>query len=103
MMLSRGQIDRVAGFDARPRADAAPGQGSAGPGVRSKPFVMAALPDDTTNRKNIFLLIQLRWIAVVGQIVTIAVVQFGLGITLPLQPMAAVLGALMVLNLASLA
>ena len=64
---------------------------------------MAALPDDTTNRKNIFLLIQLRWIAVVGQIVTIAVVQFGLGIALPLRPMSAVLGALMVLNLASLA
>jgi two-component system, sensor histidine kinase RegB len=101
-MLSQGQIDRVAGFDPRPHADAVPGQTSAQSGARSRPFVMAALPDDTTNRKNIFLLIQLRWIAVVGQIVTIAVVQFGLGIALPLRPMSAVLAALMALNLASL-
>ncbi|MEW6645465.1 MAG: ATP-binding protein [Pseudomonadota bacterium] len=61
------------------------------------------LPDDITNRKNILLLIQLRWIAVVGQIATIAVVQVGLGIELPLVPMGAVLAALVALNLASLA
>jgi two-component system sensor histidine kinase RegB len=60
------------------------------------------LPDDTTNRKNIILLIQLRWIAVIGQIATIAVAQIGLGIALPLVPMAVVLGALVLLNLASL-
>jgi two-component system, sensor histidine kinase RegB len=101
-MSSQGQIDRVAGFDPRLQVDAAPGQASAQSGARSRPLVMAALPDDTTNRKNIFLLIQLRWIAVVGQIVTIAVVQFGLGIALPLRPMSAVLAALMALNLASL-
>ena len=47
---------------------------------------------DTTNRKNMLLLIQLRWIAVVGQIVTIAVTEFVLGITLPLGSMAIVLG-----------
>jgi two-component system sensor histidine kinase RegB len=53
---------------------------------------------DTTNRKNMLLLIQLRWIAVVGQIVTIAIVQLALGIVLPLSTMALVLGALVLLN-----
>jgi two-component system, sensor histidine kinase RegB len=59
------------------------------------------LNSDTTNRKNVLLLIQLRWIAVTGQIVTIAVVHFGLGIALPLDSMALVLGALVALNLVS--
>ena len=40
------------------------------------------------------LLIQLRWTAVIGQIVTIGFVDFWLGIALPLAPMAAVIGAL---------
>ena len=47
------------------------------------------------------LLIQLRWIAVAGQIITIAVVQFGLGAALPLVEMSYVIGALVTLNLAS--
>jgi two-component system sensor histidine kinase RegB len=59
--------------------------------------------DDTTNRKNMFLLIQLRWLAAIGQIVTIAVVQYIVGIDLPLAPMAIVLGALIALNLGSIA
>jgi len=58
--------------------------------------------DHTANRKNMYLLIQLRWIAVVGQIVTIALVQIGLGIALPLGPMSIVLAALVALNFASL-
>ena len=56
---------------------------------------------DTTNRKNMMLLIQLRWIAAIGQIVTIAIVQFGLGISLPLESMALVLGGLLALNASS--
>jgi two-component system sensor histidine kinase RegB len=56
---------------------------------------------DTTNRKNMMLLIQLRWIAVVGQVVTIAIVQFGLGIKLPLGWMALVLAGLVALNIVS--
>jgi two-component system sensor histidine kinase RegB len=44
----------------------------------------------------------LRWIAVVGQILAIAVVQLGMGIRLPILPMAGVLGGLVVLNLFSL-
>ncbi len=44
------------------------------------------------------MLIQLRWIAVLGQVVTIAIVHFGLRIPLPLAPMGMVLGALLALN-----
>lgn len=57
---------------------------------------------DTANRKNMLLLIQLRWIAVIGQIATILVVHFALRIPLPLAPMSAILAALIALNLASL-
>ncbi|WP_232831147.1 ATP-binding protein [Peristeroidobacter agariperforans] len=53
---------------------------------------------DTANRKNLALLIQLRWMAVLGQVVTMAIVHFGLQIPLPLAPMAMVLGALLALN-----
>lgn len=49
------------------------------------------------------LLVQLRWIAVVGQILTIAFVQGLMKIALPLAPMAAVVAGLITLNLASLA
>lgn len=68
--------------------------------------IATALPTthaDTANRQNLALLIQLRWIAVVGQIVTIVVVHSGLGIALPLAPMALVLVALVALNLVSIA
>jgi two-component system, sensor histidine kinase RegB len=58
----------------------------------------APATSDVTNRKNMMLLIQLRWIAVVGQIVTIAIVQLGLGIDLPLERMAIVLAGLLALN-----
>jgi two-component system sensor histidine kinase RegB len=101
-MLDQGQIDRLQGVDARLRPSAVDGPATAGPGARAAAFVMAAPASDTTNRKNILLLIQLRWIAIVGQIVTIAIVQFGLRIALPLVPMSAVLGALMILNLVNL-
>lgn len=67
------------------------------------PGTMRALTPDATNRKNMAALIQLRWIAILGQFVTIAVVRLWLGIDLPLYPMALVLTALTVLNLASLA
>jgi two-component system, sensor histidine kinase RegB len=58
--------------------------------------------DDATNRKNMALLIQLRWTAVIGQIGTIAFVDLWLGIALPLAPMAALICALVVLNVVSL-
>ncbi|MCZ0734458.1 ATP-binding protein [Phreatobacter sp. AB_2022a] len=84
--------------------------GAAPPGVAASPAAGAAGPapvdhtaDHTANRKNMLLLIQLRWMAVVGQVVTIAVVALALGIALPLAPIALVLAALVAHNLASLA
>jgi len=66
------------------------------------PEISAPQPTkDATNRKNMVLLIQLRWIAVVGQIVTIAFVTFWFGIVLPLGPMAAIICALVALNVGS--
>lgn len=53
---------------------------------------------DTANRKNLALLIQLRWIAVLGQVVTILIVHYGLDIPLPLPQMVLVLAALLALN-----
>jgi two-component system sensor histidine kinase RegB len=57
---------------------------------------------DTTNQKNLLLLVQLRWLAVGGQVVTILFVDQVLGIALPLAEMMLVLLLLVVLNLASL-
>ena len=66
--------------------------------VASAPNVAAPATRDTTNRKNMMLLIQLRWIAAIGQIVTIAIVELGLRIVLPLERMAIVLAGLLALN-----
>lgn len=52
-----------------------------------------------TERKNMQLLIQLRWLAVVGQVITISLVYSGMDISLPLLPMASVVLALVVTNL----
>jgi two-component system sensor histidine kinase RegB len=60
--------------------------------------VTIAAPQDTTNRKNMLLLVQLRWIAASGQLVAIGIAQGFLGISLPLGSMACVLGALLALN-----
>lgn len=53
-------------------------------------------------RRNMLLLIQLRWIAVGGQMVTIGIVHRALGIPLPLAPLLATLAVLIVINLVSL-
>ena len=65
-------------------------------GASSAPF------DDPSGRENMQQLIQLRWIAVIGQIVTIAVVHYGLHISLPLHDMFVVLLCLVAFNAASL-
>ena len=57
---------------------------------------------EAANRENLRLLIMLRWTAVVGQVVTIAVVDRLMGIPLPLSPMLTVLAVLVLWNLASL-
>jgi len=59
----------------------------------------SAPASDIASRKNMALLVQLRWIAVAGQIATIAVVQLVFKIALPLRDMGLVLAALAVFNL----
>lgn len=58
--------------------------------------------DDLTGRKNLQLLIQLRWIAMFGQFVTILVVNYGFTIQLPVAQMLMVLFGLLLLNVASM-
>lgn len=57
---------------------------------------------DTTNNKNLLLLIHLRWLAVCGQVITVVFVQLWLGIPLPLPPMIAVMLCLVALNVVGL-
>ena len=57
---------------------------------------------ETVGQQNMLQLIELRWIAVVGQILTIAFVTLVFGIDLPLLPMSLVVAALIALNLFSL-
>ena len=57
--------------------------------------------ENTAGRENMMHLIQLRWIAVIGQITTISVVMLGFDIPLPLPHMLEVLACLIAFNLAS--
>ena len=57
---------------------------------------------EAADKRNLILLVMLRWLAVGGQIVTILVVQYWLGIRLPLLSMGCVILFLIALNLASL-
>jgi len=57
--------------------------------------------DDAIGRKNMQLLVLLRWIAVAGQIVTILVVQYVLRIDLPVHAMVTTVLALAAFNIAS--
>ncbi|MDE1566592.1 ATP-binding protein [Aquabacter sp. P-9] len=56
---------------------------------------------DMEGKKNLLLVIQLRWIAAAGQVVTILVAELWYRIHLPLLEMASVLGFLAALNLVS--
>jgi two-component system, sensor histidine kinase RegB len=58
--------------------------------------------EDSTGLENMRQLVQLRWIAVVGQIITIAVVHFGFDIQLPLREMSVVLICLVAFNIGSI-
>ncbi|WP_294645373.1 sensor histidine kinase, partial [uncultured Aureimonas sp.] len=58
--------------------------------------------EDSAGRKNLLLLIQLRWIAAAGQIASIAFVMLFLGVTVPITPMLGVILGLVLLNLGSL-
>jgi len=63
---------------------------------------VGAAAEATTNRKNMALLVQLRWTAVLGQVATIGFVHHALDIPLPLAPMLGVVGGLVLLNMASI-
>ena len=64
--------------------------------------IMGSASGDSVGLKNMQQLIELRWIAVVGQLATIAAVRFSLGIALPVDAMLAVLVGLVAFNIASL-
>lgn len=56
---------------------------------------------ESVNRRNMMLLIQLRWLAVAGQLVTIAVVEWGMGVRLPVGWLLLAPALLAVVNLVS--
>ena len=69
-------------------------------GVKEQPATVAGF-ENTAGHNNMLQLIQLRWIAVIGQITTIAVVTLGFGIHLRLPHMLEVLACLIAFNIAS--
>ncbi|UNK57516.1 ATP-binding protein [Pseudoxanthomonas daejeonensis] len=74
------------------------------PGTDKRQAIESARTDTTRGAgiRSMQQLIQLRWIAIVGQLATIAFVHFVLGIHLPLVSMLTVAGGLAAFNLASL-
>ena len=58
-------------------------------------FPPLALPETDAGRRNMRLLIQLRWLAVGSQLLTIELVHNFMGIKLPLQPMLAAIGIIL--------
>lgn len=66
-----------------------------------KSLAIAAGVGSATGHKNMLYLIRLRWIAVLGQITTIAVVTLGLGLNLPMPQMLTVLACLIAFNIGS--
>jgi two-component system, sensor histidine kinase RegB len=65
----------------------------------TRPRAAPGPADDDAATGNMRQLVQLRWIAVAGQLVTIMVVGVGLGIRLPLGPMLLIVAALALANL----
>ncbi|MCP1472138.1 two-component system sensor histidine kinase RegB [Sphingobium sp. OAS761] len=57
---------------------------------------------DAAGRKNMALLVQLRWIAIAGQVATILIVHYAMGIRLPMPQMLVVPAIAVVMNLGSL-
>ena len=62
----------------------------------------AQLADTAAGLKNLHQLILLRWIAVVGQLLTIEVTHYSLGLQLPLEYMLAIVAGMAFFNLACL-
>lgn len=63
--------------------------------------VEAPVSPGAAGRRNMLLLIQLRWLAVIGQVLTIVIVHWGLKISLPLGPLLLAPTALAAMNLIS--
>lgn len=72
------------------------------PKLSPLPLHKARSASAAAGRKNLQQLIQLRWIAVVGQLLTIEVTHYSLRLPLPLHAMLAIVGCLVLINLASL-
>jgi two-component system, sensor histidine kinase RegB len=68
--------------------------------VRTSSAEAGQAPEKLAGRNNLLQLIQMRWLAVAGQLATIVVVHFLLGIGLPLPEMLTLLGALAAFNIA---
>jgi two-component system sensor histidine kinase RegB len=81
---------------------ASPSFDEAGPHAELGPSRADSGTRDNAGVKNMHQLIQLRWIAVIGQVATIVFVHFGFNIKLPLMPMAIVLACLAAFNLVSM-
>jgi two-component system sensor histidine kinase RegB len=60
-----------------------------------------AIITHAAGHKNMQQLIQLRWLAVIGQVVTISVTTLGFGVQLPMHAMLSVLACLVAFNIAS--
>jgi two-component system sensor histidine kinase RegB len=69
--------------------------------VPSEPSAAAANVEYAAGHTNMLQLIELRWIAVIGQVTTIAAAIMVLGVRLPLVPMLEVLACLIAFNIAS--
>jgi len=61
----------------------------------------ALAPERLAHSNNLLQLIQMRWLAVAGQLLTILIVEFVLGLSLPLIEMVTLLAVLAVFNVAS--
>ncbi|HYD44404.1 MAG TPA: ATP-binding protein [Phenylobacterium sp.] len=68
----------------------------------TRPRRGAGLSPEAAGNQNMRLLAQLRWVAVAGQLVTIGLVHYGVGVLLPLAPMLGVVGLLVLANLLEL-
>lgn len=79
-----------------------PHRTEASPAAPTAPAARARRASTGAGLKNLYQLIQLRWIAVVGQLLTITVTQYSLGMALPLRPMLGIVAVLAAFNLGSL-
>jgi two-component system, sensor histidine kinase RegB len=67
-----------------------------------RPFSKARSATATAGLKNLHQLIQLRWIAVVGQLLTIETTHYILGMPLPMREMLTIVGCMAIFNIVSL-